>query len=385
MTTALTFPAAELPEGFSELRSEVRSFLADELRVGGFAPLPGGWNRFDPEFSRKVASRGWVGMTLPKQYGGHGRSALERYVVNEELLTAGAPVWAHWIADRQVAPSIVKFGTEEQRKLFLPRIAQGQCYFCVGYSEAGAGSDLSSVKTKATRVPGGWKINGRKIWTTDGHRADTMILLARTSAEEGDRHGGLTQFLLEMTSPGITVTPIINLAGDHEFNEVLFEDVFVGDGMVLGQINRAWSQLTADLANERSGPERWLSTFQLFKNLLELLKADETQQARQELGRIFSHIWSLRQLSLSVAIILESGEDPVTQAAIVKDLGTALEQEIPEVARKLLSESRRAQFPAGVPILANMQHDILTAPSFTIRGGTREILRGTIARGIGLR
>lgn len=385
MSCGFGFPPVEQSPALRELRLEVRAFLSDEAKSGGFAPGPGGWKRFDLDFSRKVAKRGWVGMTLPLEYGGHGRTALERYVVNEELLTAGAPVWAHWIADRQVAPGIVLFGSEAQKKSILPRIAAAECPFSVGFSEPDTGSDLSSVRTTALKVDGGWKINGRKIWTTDAHRTSMMIVLARTSPPSGNRHDGLTQFLIEQGAPGITVTPIMNLADEHDFNEVLFEDLFVPDEMVLGTVGGAWHQVTTDLANERSGPERWLSTFQLFLALVGRLESSPSQAARRDLGRLFAHMWTLRQMSLSVAGMLERGENPVTEASIVKDLGTAFEQEIPEIARRLLTEGELALLSTNDGIVEDLRYDILHSPIYTIRGGTREILRGIIARGLGMR
>ncbi len=385
MSSGFRFPPVELTPALSDLRLEVRTFLTAEIQSGGFAPGPGGWKRFDMDFSRKVAKRGWVGMTLPREYGGHGRTALERYVVNEELLTAGAPVWAHWIADRQVAPGIVMFGSEDQKKNILPRIAAAECPFSVGFSEPDTGSDLSSVRTTATKVSGGWKINGRKIWTTDAHRMAMIIVLARTAASSANRHDGLTQFVLDHDTPGISVTPIMNLADEHDFNEVLFEDVFAADDTVLGTVGGAWRQVTTDLANERSGPERWLSTFQLYLDLIGRLESNPTASARRDLGRLFGHLWTLRQMSLSVAGMLERGENPVAEASIVKDLGTAFEQEIPEIARRLLPEGELALLSTNDGFAENLRYDILHSPIYTIRGGTREILRGIIARGLGMR
>jgi acyl-CoA dehydrogenase len=385
MTSRFAFPAVELTPALQELRLDVRAFLADEARSGGFVVAPGGWKRFDPEFSRKVAKRGWVGMAIPCEYGGHGRSALERYVVNEELLTAGAPVWAHWIADRQVAPGIVLFGSETQKKSILPRIAAADCPFSVGFSEPDTGSDLSSVRTTAVQVPGGWRINGRKIWTTDAHRMAMIVVLARTAPSSGARQDGLTQFILDGNTPGISVTPIMNLADEHDFNEVLFEDVFATDDAVLGAAGGAWQQVTTDLANERSGPERWLSTYQLFLELVSRLEVDASDSARRDVGRLFAHLWTLREMSLSVAGMLMRGENPVTEASIVKDMGTAFEQEIPEVARRLISEGELALLGSNHPIADHLNYDILHSPIYTIRGGTREILRGIIARGLGLR
>src|SRR5262245_35904149 len=152
-------PAAE------ELRREVRDFLARELAGGSAVNRAGSWGRRDPDFSRKMGARGWIGMTWPKKYGGHERSALERYVVLEEVLAAGAPMGAHWVADRQSGPLLLRFGTEAQRQSILPRIAAGECYFCIGMSEPDSGSDLAATRTRAVAVQGGFLVNGTKIWT----------------------------------------------------------------------------------------------------------------------------------------------------------------------------------------------------------------------------
>ncbi|HYB57227.1 MAG TPA: acyl-CoA dehydrogenase family protein [Alphaproteobacteria bacterium] len=381
---ALSFaPPPSCPEA-ETLRGEVREFLARELAGQSAEARAVSWSGFDPEFSRKLARRGWIGMTWPKRYGGHERSALERYVVLEEMLAAGAPVGAHWVADRQSGPLLLRFGSEAQRRAILPRIAAGECYFCIGMSEPDTGSDLASVRTRAVAADGGYRVNGTKVWTTRAHQVHYMILFCRTAvASETDRHGGLSQFLVDLKTPGIKVRPIRNLAGQHDFNEVVFEDVLVPEDALIGGLGDGWRQVTSELAFERSGPERFLSSFTLLVELARALGPEPSERAAIALGRIMAHIVTLRRLSRSVAGMLQAGADPALQAAVVKDLGTLLEQEIPEVARQLVAcepatESTRA-------FSAVLAHAILHAPSFSIRGGTREILRGMIARGLGLR
>ena len=196
-------------------------------------------------------------MTIPPEYGGHGRSALERYVVAEELLAGGAPVAAHWVADRQVAPNLLRYGSTELKRRYLPGIARSTCYFAVGLSEPDAGSDLAAVRTTGTRVDGGWIVSGVKIWTSGAHRAHALIALVRTSPADGrQRHAGLSQLLIERDQPGVTIRPIISMTGEHHFNEVLFSDVFVPDGQVVGTIGAGWAQVTSELAYERSGADR---------------------------------------------------------------------------------------------------------------------------------
>jgi alkylation response protein AidB-like acyl-CoA dehydrogenase len=279
------FIPPDLPPACAQLREQVREFL-DEALVD-VTPLDRArtWTGFDADFSRKLGARGWIGMVWPKRYGGHERGALERYVVLEELLAAGAPVAAHWIADRQSGPLLLRFGTEQQRLKFLPAIARGEHYFCIGLSEPGAGSDLAAVRTRAAKTDGGWRVNGGKLWTTIANRAHTMIALVRTGAAGGDsRHAGLSQLLIDLSSPGVTVRPILDMVGERHFNEVFFEDVFVPDEMLVGREGAGWSQGAAELALERSGPERYLSSYRLLVELIAAAGAQPTPEVRLTLG-----------------------------------------------------------------------------------------------------
>lgn len=237
----LQLPVIKLPEAAEKVRKEVRTFIKEELQKGTFEPHCDSWlGGFSPEFSRKLGERGWLGMTWPREYGGHGRSALERFIVTEELLAAGAPVAAHWIADRQTGPLLLRFGTESQRKRFLPKISAGEWYFAIGLSEPNTGSDLVSVRTSAKKVENGWIINGSKIWTSGAHRAHYMIALCRTSPVTDERHEGMSQLIIDLASPGVTVRPIRLITGEHHFNEVILEEVFVPDEMVIGDIGNGW-------------------------------------------------------------------------------------------------------------------------------------------------
>ena len=386
---ALTFTTPPPSDAMAEaLRHEVREFLGTELQDRSPFQRAESWSGNDPAFSRKMGQRGWIGMTLPKAYGGHERSALERYVVLEEMLAAGAPVGHHWVADRQSGPNILRNGTEAQRELILPRIAAGECSFCIGMSEPDSGSDLAAARTRAQSVQGGWLVNGTKLWTSGAHQADYMILFCRTDAKsEGDRHAGASQFLVDMDRArgnGMTVRPIIDMRGAHHFNEVAIEDLLLPEDALLGRQGDGWQQVTAELAFERSGPDRFLSAFALLVETVRALGPDAPERAAVAIGRLTSHTLTLRRLSRSVAGMLEAGEDPALQAALVKDLGNVLEQETVEVVRLLLDvePSEEDGNPSLVAVLA---HLVMTAPSFSLRGGTREILRGIIARGLGLR
>ena len=368
-----------------ELRREVRAFVAEERSAGRLPPPRRIGLGFDREMSRRIAARGWIGLTWPKQYGGQGRSALERYVLNEELLAAAVPVGAHWVADRQSGPVLLKFGTEAQRRDYLPRIAAGDLTFSIGMSEPETGSDLASLKARAERVNGGWRINGRKIWTTNAHHAQYMIVLVRTSPATTSRHEGISQLIVDMSLPGISISPIVSMANEHDFNEVLFEDVVVGDDALIGKEGNGWNQVSAELAYERSGPERWLSSFRLVSELVGALGPDVQPATQQELGRLLSHLLALRQLSMSVASMIQQGRSPNMEASIVKDLGTKFEQEAVRVVRNIVSAENLIANGREERLRALLIHAQQYAPAFTIRGGTNEILRGIIAKGLGMR
>jgi alkylation response protein AidB-like acyl-CoA dehydrogenase len=380
-----SFEPVDLPPGIPEFRREIRAFLDREL--AGYPPEKRAncWTCFDAGFSRKLGQRGWIGMVWPKQYGGHERSSIERYVLLEELLAAGAPVGAHWVADRQSGPALLKFGTEEQRRQYLPGIARGEIFCCIGMSEPNSGSDLASVRTRAERLPDGrWKINGQKIWTTQAHRSQLMIALVRTGGyDEKAKHVGLSQFLLELNTPGITVRPIKDLVGDSHFNEVFFEDVVVGPERILGTEGEGWKQVTSELSLERSGPERYMSSLIVYLELLRAAGPDPAETTRQAIGRVAAELWTLRQMSLSVAGQLARGQDPAVEAAIVKDLGNSFEQALPPLVQAIADSGLRLEDDTA--LARTLGFLLQVSPSFSLRGGTREILRGIIARGLGLR
>jgi alkylation response protein AidB-like acyl-CoA dehydrogenase len=380
--SAFRFDPVELPPECEALRAEVREFIAEELAAGLWAPNSDFGSHRSAAFSRRLGARGWIGMTWPKRYGGGERSMLERYVVTEELLAAGAPVGAHWIADRQSAPLLLRYGTEEQRLTFLPGIAKGEIFFCIGMSEPDAGSDLASLRTRAVPVAYGYEVTGTKIWTSYAHESHFAIALVRTAPPEADRHQGLTQLILDLKAPGITIRPIINLAGDHDFNEVVLDRVFVPADRLVGREGDGWWQVTSELAFERSGPERFLSSFQLLVELVRRAGPDPQTQTAEAAGRMIAHLRTLRRMSLSIAGMLQAGEMPKVEAALVKDLGNAFERRVPELAR-LVAPSRPGA--ANDRFEEVLNETILHAPSWTLRGGTPEILRGIIARGLGLR
>jgi alkylation response protein AidB-like acyl-CoA dehydrogenase len=378
------FPAPARNDKAEALREEVRAFLKDRIATRTPLERAESWNGYDPEFSRDLGTRGWIGMSWPKRYGGHERSTFERYVVMEEVLAAGAPVLAHWIADRQSGPTLLRYGTEAQKHAVLPRIAAGQCTFCIGMSEPGAGSDLAAIRTRAVRDKDVYRVTGTKLWSTYAHVADYMILFCRTSGKPDDRQRGTSQLLVDLkNTPGISIRPIIDLAGQHHFNEVHFEEIEIPIDALIGTEGQGWQQVMSELAFERSGPERFLSSIQLIIELVDQLKDRNDEAAQLVVGRLAAHLIILRRLSRGVTAMLEAGEDPALHATIVKDVGAVFEQSIPEIARTLLeAEPDETSVSAYAGVLARV---ILNAPSWSLRGGTREILRGIIARGLGLR
>jgi len=377
------FTYSRIPPEAESLRHQVREFLKDNLAEYPATSRAQSWMGFDADFSRKLGSRGWVGMALPKQYGGSEAGPFSRYVVIEELLAAGAPVSAHWIADRQSGPLINRFGSDAQKDRYLPPICRGESYFCIGMSEPNSGSDLASIKTSARRNESGWLLNGQKVWTTNAQHSHFMIALVRTGEKQAARHEGMSQFIVDLSLPGISIRPIRDLAGGEHFNEVFFDNVQLSADALIGAEGKGWEQVTAELAFERSGPERFLSSMALLKTLIDALGRTPDALQRREIGRLTAKLLTLRNMSLAVTAQLAAGEHPTWAASCVKDLGNLFEQEIPEVAQLLVeTEPRLIGGSEHARVLAYLMQ---MAPSFSLRGGTREILRGIIARGLGLR
>jgi alkylation response protein AidB-like acyl-CoA dehydrogenase len=374
-----------IPASAEALRPAVRAFLDEALRGRPLDRLARSWMGFDADFSRALARRGWVGLTLPAQYGGGGRDAFHRFVLAEELLCRGAPVSAHWIADRQSGPLILKYGSAAQRDFFLPKVTAAEVFFCIGMSEPQSGSDLAGLRTRATRTADGWLLKGQKLWTTNAHRAHYMIALVRTSGNPQDRQQGLSQMIVDLSLPGITVRTIGDLTGDAHFNEVFFDDVLLPHDALVGDEGAGWAQVTAELAFERSGPERIYGSIVLFDAWLQHLRAAPPFKDADVVlaGRLLAHLAALRELSAALTAKLARGQSPVVEAALVKDLGTEFEQAIPNLLADALGADPRREAPEM--LLRTLAYVLQVCPTFSLRGGTREILRGVIARGLGLR
>jgi len=374
-----------LPPEAEALRAELRTFLQEAVANIPARVRARSWGGYDAGLSRELGRRGFLGLTLPKEYGGGGRTAFDRYVVVEELLNFGAPVGSHWIAERQSAPLILKYGTEAQKRFHIPAVCRGEMYFCIGMSEPNAGSDLASVRTRATRNDKGWLLQGQKIWTTNAHNCHYMIALVRSSGTPEDRHKGLSQVIVDLKLPGVTVRPITDLSGDSHFCEVFFDDVQLGEDAVLGCEGDGWEQVMSELAFERSGPERLFSSIVLFDEWLSWIRTPQgrTPESVRLAGRIIAQLAPLRAMSVAVTGKLAKGESPVVEAALVKDLGTGVEQSIPALIADDLFRRPGADMP--LELLRTLDYVTQAAPSYSLRGGTRDILRGMIARGLGLR
>lgn len=354
------------------LRTEVRELVRHWRSQGRYVPRSDNWLRgFDPEFSKELAARNLIGITWPQEFGGRALSNTARLAVTEELLRAGAPVAAHWVGDRQIGPAVVRHGSDRLKAEILPGIISADFIFCLGMSEPEAGSDLASVRTFARKVDGGWRVKGRKMWTSGAHHATHIYLLARTERAER-KHQGLSEFIVDMDTPGIDVSPIVDLSGEHHFNEVTFDDVFVPDHRVLGEIGNGWAQVVEQLSFERGGPERFLTTYPLLADVVAAAPPGR-DDVHAEIGTLVARLATLRTLAWQVARDLDEGHAPVQQAATLKYLGNAFEHDVIEVARRLFSGGRWRPHEGYVQAL-------LASPGYSVRGGAAEVLLSLIAR-----
>ncbi|MBI2866918.1 MAG: acyl-CoA dehydrogenase family protein [Chloroflexi bacterium] len=373
-------------------RTEVRTFLEGEITQGSFTPVCDAWlTIFDRAFSKKVAAKGWIGMTWPKEQGGQGRNYIDRLIYTEEMLRYGAPVAAHWFADRQIGPSFLTYGTQEQKKQFLPRIIRGELVFALGMSEPQSGSDLASLKTRATEDGDSYVINGQKVWTSGAHMADYCYLVARTDPD-APKHKGISEFVIDMKAPGITVRPLVDMTDEHHFNEVFFENVRVPKTSLIGEKNRGWYQIAAQLDYERSGAERLMSNYPVLEALTTLFQSKKGNASashvimRNRIAQAHIEFQVGRLMVYRVASELSKGKVPNYEATVAKMFCTEFEQRLAGLATQaaglasqLLPESKDS-FARGMVAKA-----YLFSPGYTIQGGTSEILRNIIAgRGLSL-
>lgn len=357
----------------ADVRGRIRAVIDDWFQDATNKPFVDSWLRgFSVEFSRRLSAAGLIGAAWPSRYGGQDASNLDRLVVTEELLRAGAPAAAHWASERQIGPALLRLGTEQAKEELLPKIISVDAVFCLGMSEENAGSDLASVRTSATRVGGGWLINGRKMWTGHAHRATHAYVLARTSAG-ARKQDGLSEFLVDMDQPGITVTPIVNIAGEHRFNQVDFVDAFVPDHRLLGVEGNGWRQVVEQLSFERGGAERYLSSYILLKELIKRASAQGRSDLDQTIGTLIARLAVLRRLAWDIARSLDAGAAPITEAAASKMLGNQFEVDVIETFRSVLG-------PDDLARNSDYAKAMQSSPGFEIRGGAVEVLLSIIAR-----
>lgn len=369
-------------------RQDIRAFLHEALPEPPEIPEDAWILGFDRDFSQKLAARGWIGLTWPREYGGQGRSYLDRLILTEELLRHGAPVAAHWLGDRQMGPSILRYGTPEQKAKFLPGIIAGDMVFCIGMSEPGAGSDLAGLQTKAVDDGDAYVLSGQKIWTSFAHLADYCYLVARTNPDV-PKHKGISEFLVDMRSPGITIKPIVDMTGSHHFNEVFFDQVRVPKDCLVGEQDRGWYQIAGQLDYERSGIERLMSNYALLGAITAYVR--QTGEIRREiirhrLAQLHIEFTMGRHLVYKVAWLLSQGVIPNAESATAKAYCTEFEQRLAQAASELMGGYGQLMPGSHAALLAGrIARAYLYAPAYTIQGGTSTILRNIMAtRGLGL-
>ena len=382
-------------------RADVRGFLEADynpLRTQINVERPEGSDKFaltptTRTWFRKLSDKGWIAPSWPQEYGGAGMSVMQQFIFNEEMGEARA-VQPGVITVQIAGPTIIALGTEEQKKEHLPPILGGEVVWCQGYSEPGAGSDLASLQTRAVRDGDDWVINGQKIWTSGAHQADWMILLAR-SDPDAPKHKGITYFIVDMHSPGVTVRPLVQMTGSAEFNEVYFEDVRVPHSNVMGEVNRGWYGAVQTLDIERSSIGASVGQRQAIEDLIVFAKEkagtasllDRNPLLRYELADLYIGALAGRMLAYRVVSMQARGESPSAEASIAKLYTNELNQRLYGTAMRLLGLHGQftAQMPDRAPKGGRYEYWYLRAVANTIEGGTSEVQRNIIAaRGLGL-
>ena len=373
----------------NKFRQEVRDFLEAELKAGYWEPACDAWIQgYNPEFTKRVAQKGWIGLTWPKEYGGQGKGPIERLILTEEMLRYGAPAGCHWFADRQVGASILAYGTEELKNEFLPGIIKGELYFGLGMSEPGAGSDLASLQTRATEDGDYYIINGQKTWTSCAFFAKYFYIIARTDPD-APKHKGISEFILKADIPGLSRTPMTDITNTEVWNDVFFDNVRVHKKYLIGEKNRGFYQILKQLDYERSGMERIMGNYALFAAIMKFCKENKLSQdplIRHKLAQIYIEFEVGRLLGYRVFSLMEEGQPPNWESAISKAYSTEFEKRLANLAIDILG-------PYGLlmpeskftPIRGIAPHSYLGSKGYSLQGGTTEILKNIIAtRGLGL-
>ena len=383
-----------LSEEQEKFRQEVRDFLEGEIKQGLWQPSCDAWIMgHDPEFTKRVAAKGWIGLTWPKEYGGQGRSFVDRLILTEEMLRYGAPAACHWFADRQIGGAIVHYGTEEQRKELLPKILKGEAYVGLGMSEPDAGSDLASLKTKAVEDGDYYVIDGQKTWTSGGSHMNWISLVARTDPD-APKHRGISEFLFETSLPGVTVVPIVDITGGTHFNEVFFEDVRIPKKCLIGEKNRGFYQVLNQLDYERSGMERLMANYPLFEALIQYTKEtkrngkplSEEPVIRSKLAQLKIELEIGRLHMYRVAVVMDEGRAPNWESSMSKAYGTAFERRLASMAIEILGlYGQLSPQSKWVPVQGMAYHSYLSSKGYSLQAGTSEVLKNILAlRKLGL-
>jgi len=344
-----------------------------------------------------MAQRGWIGINWPKEYGGQGKGYVEKMLLLEELYKYHAPIGYHFMAERQIGPALMKFGTQWQRENFLPKIVKAEkgVLFCLLFSEPDAGSDLAAVSTSAKKDGDHYIINGQKVWTSEGHLADYGWLLAKTNLDKSvPKHIACSEFILDMKAPGVTIQPLVNIAGEHSFNEVFFDNVRVHEKLLVGKENAGLKQIMTQVDYERSGIERLMQNYPVYsalkKYIDEMSPGDKTGEYYAWVMDCMAQLeieFNLgRLMCYNIAWIIDQGEIPTSRAAISKAFCTQYAQRLNDMATKIIGPASTIRAGSeSIPTEIDIAASYLWGPSYTLQGGALEILKNIIAqRGLGL-
>ena len=373
-----------------QFRRQVQAFVQEEIKKDNFKTRSNYYLEGSaPEFSRRLAAKGWLGLTWPKEYGGASRTYVERAILMEELLRYQLPLMYHLLGERQIGPGLLHFGSEELKEEFLPGIIKAEISFALGLSEPDAGSDVAAVSTEAVEDGDYFIINGQKIWTSDAHHADFIWILTLTDVL-APKYKNLSEIIVDMNTPGITVRPIVNMAGSHHFNEVFFDNVRVHKRYLVGERNKGFYQMLSQVDYERAGLERLMQNYPVLDNLRTFVKQNKALSSnpliRDKMAGLEIEFEVGRLLCYKVAWTIDQGKIPNPESSISKAFCTRFEQKLGDVATQMIGEFGMVM-PNDADALFNgdMAASYLVSPSFTIQGGASEILKGIIAtRGLGL-
>jgi len=378
-----------------KLRQKVRSFLEDEIKKGLWQPeVDAVRHTINREFSRRAAAAGLVGVTWPKKYGGQGLNYTDRLIVTEEMLRYGAPMAAHWMGERQVGPCLLKFGTEEQRQEFLPRMARAEISFGLGFSEPNAGTDLAAVQTLAVKDGDYYIINGQKTWTSRAHDADYLWMLVRTDPHAPRKHQGLSQFIVATNLPGITINRIADMSGTDAMSEVFFDNVRVHEKYRVGPENQGWYQIAANLDYERGGPDRLMSNDIILPMLVEYARETKRNgkpliddpEIRNKLAQLKIEYEVGRMLIYRNHWLYDKGIVPNYEAALSKCYSCEYEQRLANTVMQILGPYGLLRADSKyAPLRGNALSGYMYCQAYTLQGGSSTTLRTIIAtRGFGL-